>query len=168
VPTVPTEPTEPTQPTQPTETTANRTRRLLPAIAAALCAALAACSPDAGAGELVLLAEVRPQDATVEARSTATELTPEQGYDALGLSAPAAVSGNPEVPEPAAGVRRFAFVLTACAPDSARLRVTDRSLTAEPLRAGRPAPASSCGAPGRFLAVFDVPASDVPQDALVG
>ena len=126
-------------------------------------ATVTSCS-DAGDGELVLFAALGPGGGQVRYQAAGVELTATQGYDALGLSAPGAVSGAPELPEPAAGVRRFGFVLAGCQETSARLSIAGGAASAELDEDG---PEVDCARAEWFLAVFDVPADQVPEGTRV-
>jgi hypothetical protein len=69
----------------------------------------------------------------------------------------------PDLPEPADGRRRFAFVLTACRAEAAALEVGDRTISA---RVDPPEPDPvECVVARPFLAVFDVNDSFVPAEA---
>lgn len=145
------------------------TARWLQTAAVAGAVLLGGCSPGGGSGdgELVLFAALRT-DAAGRLGPAATELTAEGGFDDLGLSGPSSVSGAPELPELRPGVRRFAFVLLGCRHDSARLVIADGVVRGELLEDGSTDATTVCDAPARFLAVFDVPADDLPDDVRVG
>lgn len=131
-------------------------------VVAAVAVAGSACSlrGDDGVGSLVLFASV-DRDAVSGAPTRAGELTPEVGMSALGLDRPGAVSGNPELPDLEADVRRFALVLTGCQNSSATLTVVDGSARAA---VDPPDEQVDCGQAEYYLAVFDVPSEDVPAD----
>ena len=137
------------------------------AAGAAAALLLTGCSSQGTDGDLVLFAALRGDGGPGGYRAAAGELTAERGFDALGLSGPAAVSGDPELPELTADLRRFAFVLVGCRHDSARLRISDGVAAAELLEDGTTT-STACAVPVYFLAVFDVPADTVPDGVLLG
>lgn len=61
-------------------------------------------------------------------------------------------------------VRRFAFIVVGCKQDSAQLVVQDGVLDVQLLEGGSTEAQTDCGQAVYFLAVFDVPADDLPAD----
>jgi len=69
----------------------------------------------------------------------------------------------PDLPEPADGQRRYAFLLTACRAEAAAVEIGDKTVSAH---IDPPAPDPvECVVAQPFLAVFDVPDTLVPADA---
>jgi len=59
--------------------------------------------------------------------------------------------------------RRFAFIDSGCAHNSARLVIEEGELTAQLLEDGSPEQQTDCGGLAWFLSVFDVPIDDLPD-----
>lgn len=95
----------------------------------------------------------------------AVELEPDQEpQDVLADLRRQPVTALPPVED---DFRRFAFVETGCRHDSAQLLVEDGVLDAQLLEDGSTEQQTDCDAPVYFLAVFDVPAADLPERTLL-
>lgn len=70
----------------------------------------------------------------------------------------------PALPPLGEQTRRFAFIDSGCAHNSAQLVIEEGVLSAQLLEDGSTEQHTDCGGLAWFLSVFDVPADDLPAD----
>jgi len=135
------------------------TGHLRAAVAGAALIVVSGCglSGDSTLGTLVTFESLESFDPPIQAAELSTDQEPEDVFSEL--------QDEDIDPLPPLGdeTRRFAFIGSGCAHDSAQLVIEDDVLTAQLLEDGSTEQQTLCGGLAYFLSVFDVPAEDIPE-----